>query len=271
MKLSLFAVGDDDQNIYAFNGASIEFIRKFEEDYKARPAFLVENYRSTGHIITAANSVISVAQERMKVDHEIRINTDRKSNPQGGILEQEDSVAQGRVQLLDVPGGDVNQAVAAVDELMRLSRLDPNWSWSRTAIISRDWRKLGAVRSYAEQQGLDVEMANEDLPNIWRLRETQALVAGLRKRQGELLGIQDILSVLNEQEVNKWIELLAEGVAELARELKEKTMPVPDIIEWFAEWSRDTRGEQRGLLLLTAHRAKGLEFDHVVILNGGWE
>ncbi|WP_417277501.1 RecQ family ATP-dependent DNA helicase [Celeribacter sp.] len=271
LKLSLFAVGDDDQNIYAFNGASIEFIRKFEEDYKARPAFLVENYRSTGHIITAANSVISVAQERMKVDHEIRINTDRKSNPQGGILEQEDSVAQGRVQLLDVPGGDVAQAVAAVDELMRLSRLDPNWSWSRTAIISRDWRKLGAVRSYAEQQGLDVEMANEDLPNIWRLRETQTLIAGLRRRQGELLGIHDILTVLNEQEVNKWVEILAEGVAELARELKAKTMPVPDIIEWFAEWSRDTRGEQRGLLLLTAHRAKGLEFDHVVILNGGWD
>ncbi len=47
-------------------------------------------------------------------------------------------------------------------------------------------------------------------------------------------------------------------------------MPVSDIIEWLAEWSRDTRGEQRGLLLLTAHRAKGLEFDHVVILNGGW-
>nr|WP_114961156.1 RecQ family ATP-dependent DNA helicase [Tritonibacter mobilis] len=271
LKLSLFAVGDDDQNIYAFNGASIEFIRKFEEDYKARPAFLVENYRSTGHIITAANSVISSAKDRMKVDHEIRINTDRKRDPQGGVLEREDSVAQGRVQLLDVPGGDVAQAVAAIDELMRLSRLDPTWSWSRTAIISRDWRKLGAVRSYAEQQGLDVEMANEDLPNIWRLRETQALVAGLRKRQGELLGIQDILSVLNEQEVNKWIELLAEGVAELARELKEKTMPVPDVIEWFAEWSRDTRGEQRGLLLLTAHRAKGLEFDHVVILNGGWE
>ncbi len=46
-KLSLFAVGDDDQNIYEFAGASVEFIRKFETDYEARPAFLTENYRST--------------------------------------------------------------------------------------------------------------------------------------------------------------------------------------------------------------------------------
>ena len=41
-------------------------------------------------------------------------------------------------------------------------------------------------------------------------------------------------------------------------------------IEWLAEWGRDIRRRQRGLLLMTAHRAKGLEFDHVVVLDGGW-
>ncbi|GAA4230183.1 RecQ family ATP-dependent DNA helicase [Sagittula marina] len=271
LKLSLFAVGDDDQNIYAFNGASVGFIRKFEEDYKARPAFLVENYRSTHHIIAASNAVISAAPDRMKLDHEIRINADRRRDPEGGVLAQADSVGQGRVQLLNVPAGDGPQAIAAVDEMMRLSKLDPDWSWASTAIISRDWKRLGAVRTYAEKQGIKVEMANQDLPNIWRLRETQALVASLRRRQGELLGVADIIDLLNEQSGNKWVDLLAEGIAELAKELKTKTMPVPDIIEWVAEWSRETRGEQRGLLLLTAHRAKGLEFDHVAILDGGWD
>ena len=46
-KLTLFAVGDDDQNIYAFNGASVEFIRRFEADYGPKPAYLIGNYRST--------------------------------------------------------------------------------------------------------------------------------------------------------------------------------------------------------------------------------
>ena len=271
LKLSLFAVGDDDQNIYSFNGASIEYIRRFEEDYKARPAFLIENYRATANIIEAANQVISNAPDRMKVDHTIKINSQRLASPLGGRLEKADPVAQGRVQILDVPPGEIPQAVAAVDDLIRLSRLDPDWNWARAAVISRDWKGLGAVRSYAEKKGLTVEMANEDLPNIWRLRETQKLISGLRLKQGDMLGIQDILTVLNAQPRNKWVDLLAEGIAELARELKAKTMPVPDIIEWLAEWSRDTRGEQRGLLLLTAHRAKGLEFDHVVILNGGWD
>ena len=42
-------------------------------------------------------------------------------------------------------------------------------------------------------------------------------------------------------------------------------------IEWLAEWGRQIRRRQRGLLLLTAHSAKGLEFDHVIVLDGGWK
>ena len=42
-RLNLFAVGDDDQNIYAFSGASVEFIRRFEADYGARAVHLVDN------------------------------------------------------------------------------------------------------------------------------------------------------------------------------------------------------------------------------------
>ena len=35
-RLNFFAVGDDDQNIYAFSGSSTEYIRRFREDYRAR-------------------------------------------------------------------------------------------------------------------------------------------------------------------------------------------------------------------------------------------
>ena len=42
-QLTLFAVGDDDQNIYAFKGSSVRFIRSFEQDYRAKPEFLTDN------------------------------------------------------------------------------------------------------------------------------------------------------------------------------------------------------------------------------------
>jgi ATP-dependent DNA helicase RecQ len=83
--------------------------------------------------------------------------------------------------------------------------------------------------------------------------------------------VPDLVATLNAQPQTRWTGLIGEGLGRLARELLEKAAPVPDLVQWFGEWAREVREEQQGLLLLTAHRAKGMEFDHVAILNGGWD
>jgi len=63
---SLFAVGDDDQSIYAFRGANVANLAEFEREYaKGKVVRLEQNYRSQGNILDAANALIANNRKRL--------------------------------------------------------------------------------------------------------------------------------------------------------------------------------------------------------------
>ncbi|NCU34991.1 ATP-dependent DNA helicase [Candidatus Falkowbacteria bacterium] len=63
---NICVVGDDAQSIYAFRGANIQNILNFEKDYPDLKTYKLEqNYRSTQHIVNAANSVIAYNKEQI--------------------------------------------------------------------------------------------------------------------------------------------------------------------------------------------------------------
>lgn len=277
-KLSLLAVGDDDQNIYTFRGANVEFIRQFQSDYQAKTFYLVENYRSSAHIIAAANCLISHNNDRMKTEHAIRINKGRERLPAGGSWKDLDPVGQGRVQLLRVNNA-AHQAIAIVDELSRLKQRNPTLNWTDCAVLARTRGELAPIRAFCEQRGIPIiwGIDREKTPQLFRIREVRQLIDEMKSRHDELLTTTNLSVIIDElsgEQSNTWWELLRGIIQELRDEIGGNAqLPMNYFIEHLYEALAEQRREQSvgsGVFLSTVHSAKGMEFPHVIVPGGGW-
>lgn len=292
-KLSLMAVGDDDQNVYAFGGASVRYICQFEADYQARRYHLVENYRSTTQIINGANRVIAYARERMKADQVIRINHARRDQVDGGDYERIDPIASGRIHILQVaeaPSIAVQMALAELERLHGLSSAESaNASWGQFAVIARRWNDLEPMAALCRLRGIPIRLLRDlHVPDLHSTREGDQLLSLLRM---EFRQARRSRVILRSGTLSRWFRrrygyavdsliehpyraTLAQFIVECESVAPGSEYVVQDLIESLYEFgagSRSASGAQTNgpMVLLTAHRAKGLEFDHVLILDGG--
>ena len=269
-RISLFAVGDDDQNIYSFRGASVAYIQAFKNDYKAEVEYLTENYRSTANIIHTANALMERAENRMKQTAPIIIDEKRRKHPPGGKWQSKDKKGLGRVQILETGASPTIQAEAVMAEILRLSALAPEWNWSEVAVIARNWKYLHPVRAFCEINNIPAMYADEGMPSFYRLRETQELVDKLAAYKQAVVPNARLKKWLKGKPDTVWWGMIRESVDAFLLEYGGEEFLAAQLRDWLAEWGMDAKKKQRGLLLLTAHRAKGLEFKHVAVLDGGW-
>ncbi len=278
-RLMICAVGDDDQNIYAFRGSNIKFILKFKEDYDARVHYLAENYRSTRNIIAAANALIAGNNDRMKTGRPGLIDSSRKNLPTGGKWEELDPVCRGKVQIVEFSGSG-HQAAALISELNRRAALKSFGDWSDVAVLSRTRDSLHDVRTVCERSGVPVSWAlgAEHLPNLSRIREIVSFIDACKSRRSDFAKATDLETILEEMtggdEKNHWWQFLRTILTSWREETADSELPVSTFINRIYEELAEVRRDQRvggGLFLSTAHGAKGLEFPHVFILDGNWE
>jgi ATP-dependent DNA helicase RecQ len=274
-KLTILAVGDDDQNVYAFRGANVEYIRRFQQDYKARVCHLLENYRSTSHIIAAANYLIAHNRDRMKTQLPIRIDRTRVSDSPGGLWQSIDPVSRGRVQVLGVADAAA-QAPAVLDELQRLRGLR-QFDWSTCVVLASTHDELATIRTLCEHRGIPVRWTlprDASLP-LSRIREVDQFLTELRHRHGALIRAGDLQQLLPPADKrNHWHRVVLNLLEQWQETTENTEQPAEALTDFIHTALAEERREQRfghGLLLSTVHGAKGLEYDLVVILGGGWQ
>lgn len=276
-KLSIMAVGDDDQNIYSFKGASIEFIRRFQADYEGELTYLVENFRSTQNIISAANHVIQRGADRMKVDHPIRIDTRRKDDPPGGRWAEIDKESRGAVRLVTSPPHPNLQAQLVYAEIQRIRSIDPAVKLSEIAVLCRTHAPLERMRAICEVEELSCELTGPEAAkgqiSLMRTREGWALAQVLRRRQLRMIRVDVLRRFLSwqrhAQPGNAALQDLLDILEDIASTLQAKIVPAAEVLELFYEAAGEMRrdGRDSAVKLMTAHAAKGLEFDHVIVMD----
>lgn len=150
----LCVVGDADQSIYAFRGATIRNIEDFERDYPDATTILLEqNYRSTQNILSAANAVIAYNSGR----REKRLWTDAGDGELivGYVADNEHDEARFVAQEIDelTDGGTVNYSDIAV--FYRTN----NASRSLEEVFIRSgipYKVVGGVRFYERKEIRDI-------------------------------------------------------------------------------------------------------------------
>jgi ATP-dependent DNA helicase UvrD/PcrA len=155
---NVFAVGDPDQSIYGFRGADIRNVLEFEHDFPGSYSIALEqNYRSTQHILDAANGVISHNRERK----EKNLWSELGNGDPVRVIEVEDEHAEARY-------------VAAEIALL----VEEGFSGSEVAVFYRTNAQSRVLEDILVRQGIAYQVIGG--PRFYERAEIKDLVAYLQ-------------------------------------------------------------------------------------------
>lgn len=145
---NIMAVGDDDQAIYSFQGADVNNIHRFRQEYPGyKSVVLIHNYRSAAPILAAAREVITQASGRLEATMDISKQL---------VAHSEVNAA---VDITVAPSRSDESAHVATDIARRIAA---GTAPSDIAIIARRHSELLALLPYLHQQGIAVNYERRD-------------------------------------------------------------------------------------------------------------
>ena len=246
----LCVVGDDYQSIYSFTGASAHYLLEMPRVYpNATVVRLEENYRSSPEILALANRLVPHLGGAPK-----RLHSVRPSVAEPSLTAYADDGAANRALVDQVQ--DLHDKGIVYEEIAVLYRV--NWR-------SEDYEELfadaGIPFRVADGAFLARQAARRLLPKLKRSRALDVANQVRHAAQGE--GWTDgAMEGLGERETTRQNDL--GRLVRLAEEFDDGGRTVSDFAAGL-EARFSPQGAAGGVSLLTYHRAKGLEFDAVLL------
>ena len=220
---NIFVVGDDDQSIYRFQGASVENIRDFQKRFSAdlTTVTLTENHRSSQNILDAAGLLIDKNTERMSVDKTLSaVNIDVRA-----LTDKTDKVDLRRYPTLAMETALVAKEIVGLKE----SGIELN----KIAVIYRNHRQSEDLIRYLSS--VDISVVTRKRADILTEPLIKKIIDVLRYLAAELKrphsGEQYLFRLLHDP----YFELQPLSLARFSAGVAKKTIVGPDRAHWREE------------------------------------
>lgn len=164
------------------------------------------------------------------------------------------------------------QAQAAMAELQRLLTLDTE-DWQGCAVLARNHQYLLPVQAWCEAHGVPYCLAadKENMLPLTAQRGFVQAVEGLRAITEPVTAAEAWTRLSEAALAPDWYGFFMTAFDQLTAEFGQCPLAAHTLIDWLYDYARELRQQpKQGLYLGTVHSAKGLEFRHVVVLDGGW-
>ena len=250
-EMRVIAVGDDDQNIYEFRGASSQYLERFISEQNAKKIELIENYRSKSNIVEFTNQFVKKIKHRLKdtpivpQTNEIgQVNITKYSNP--NLIEP---------VVKSVLSSDLKGTTCVLThtnyEALQVTGLLLHNGFSAKLIQTNDSFNIydiAEVRYFIEQLNLsdDKYTINDD---NWKAAKRK-----LWNKYKDSAKINICISLIKDFELSNPKKKYRSDFEVFVRESK---------LEDFS----DTKGET--IFVSTIHKSKGKEFDNTFLLLNG--
>ncbi len=244
--LKIIAVGDDDQNIYAFRGSSNEYLKKLKE--KAAFYELVENYRSRKNLVAFTNMFVQTIQDRMKTNL-----IESKFAEDGTVI-----LVKHQSENLEVPLSSHVKKANLKGKTAVLTKTNQQ-AMTIAGLLIKEGLKAKLVESTTEFKLFNMAelryfynlLTNEDQTtiiseNAWQDAKIQLLK--IFKRSTHLDTVTNILTNYEKENEIKYLSDLKVFLLET----------------YFSDFI-----DSDSLIVSTLHKSKGREFDNVYILYEG--
>lgn len=247
-EMRVIAVGDDDQNIYSFRGSDSGYMRKLLDRENARLYELIDNYRSKSNLVQFANVFAGEIGNRLKHQPIMPVQGD-----------------SGQIRIIQYLHGRF--LLPAVNELVS------NGIYGSTGILTLTNEEALLAAAILKKNGIQARMikSNEGF-ELDHMVEIRYFIQELHLSRETYIIQEDAWSFAIKQLKLQYAESKNLEMCLLLLKTFEEISNNHKYISDFIEFIKESREEdfyerdQGFVTVATIHKAKGMEFDHVVIL-----